>query len=60
MIRSEGETLTLTLAKCIDNRAFCEIRIDQVVSVSKNMSRSRERTSSIQKSNFHNRQRYNN
>lgn len=31
MIRSEGEKLSLSLAKCVDPEAFCEIRVNKVL-----------------------------
>ena len=33
MIRSEGERLVLSLTKCIDSEAFCEIKVDQIITL---------------------------
>jgi len=41
MVRSEGEKLVLSLSKCIDSQAFCEIKVDQVICKSYEHSKSR-------------------
>lgn len=33
LVRSEGERLVLSLSKCIDTEAFCEVKVDQVKAI---------------------------
>lgn len=31
LVRSEGDRLVITLSKCLDTEAFCELRVDKVI-----------------------------
>ena len=49
MVRSEGEKIVLSLSKCIDTEAFCEIKIDKVVAKITSKNAPYDRKSTLQR-----------
>jgi hypothetical protein len=39
LLRSQGDRLIIPLAKCLDPEAFCEIKVENVLNVSRSMLR---------------------
>lgn len=48
-MRSEGEKITLSLSKCIDSEAFCEVKVDMVVAHRSNKNIPYDRKSALQR-----------
>jgi hypothetical protein len=49
MVRSEGEKLVLSLSKCIDTEAFCEVKVDMVNANKINKNVPYDRKSALQR-----------
>lgn len=49
LMRSEGQKIVLSLSKCIDTEAFCEIKIDKVAANKINTNAPYDRNSTLQR-----------
>lgn len=49
LVRSEGERLVLSLSKCIDSEAFCEVKVDQVIGTKPNRNAPFDKKSVLQR-----------
>lgn len=54
MLRSEGQTLHLSLVRCMDAEARCEIKVTKVISIGRITFKSNDKSSDLNKSKFNN------